>query len=350
MENKIKTIIDRIREEYNSQQRINYRKNKEDQAINILHDNLGNLNSNNIGKILKLIDADIHNGRIVNRRFGLMLGGRNYNLILKNDNKLLNRLFIDVFEKEKIDNVEDLISDLMGIGEGLVSCLLYLKNREKYNIFLPSTSQGIKTFFPQEPNFIGSYEARYLRFNELANKVRINYKLEPQEIDLVLAVFPSFFRLKDNVEDIDRLLHQLLYESANDEAMTEIVLELVRWSQKDINTVVEKAVKKVEIKEFVGNKWSTLAFSILNSLSWPKKAGEILKALVDFDENNGAYLNNYGIFLHQTGRIGEAINYYARAYATDYKAHGHEKAMSFPAWRNLVSLTTLLDQKKQSTT
>ena len=43
--------------------------------------------------------------------------------------------------------------------------------------------------------------------------------------------------------------------------MAEIVLELVRWSQKDIDSVVDKSVQRIDLEKFVGNKWTTLAFA-----------------------------------------------------------------------------------------
>lgn len=138
---------------------------------------------------------------------------------------------------------------------------------------------------------------------------------------------------------VNDLLDQLLQSSEQDET-ERIVLLLVRIAETNMNEIVETAIERIKIPEFDGNKWTTLALSILESSQWPEKPGEILKALVDYDPENGAYLNNYGLFLEVRGQIGTSIEYYARAYATDYKNEGHEKASTFPAWKNLTRVTS----------
>lgn len=136
------------------------------------------------------------------------------------------------------------------------------------------------------------------------------------------------------LENINGILDQLLseYDSVRIE---DLIRKLVDIARTDLNAVVDAAIARIKAYSFDGSKWSTLAFSILENLRLPDKAGEILWALVEYDENNGAYLNNYGIFAEMKGRIGQAIEWYARAYATDYRNHGHAAASTFPAWTNL---------------
>jgi Tfp pilus assembly protein PilF len=130
------------------------------------------------------------------------------------------------------------------------------------------------------------------------------------------------------------------------EDIERIVLLLVETAETNMSEIVDAAIAKIKTLEFDGNKWSTLALSILESFGWPEKPGEILKALLDYDAENGAYLNNFGLFLEVRGQIGGAIEYYARAYATDYKAHGHERATGFPAWSNLCRITSGLKSSR----
>ena len=121
-----------------------------------------------------------------------------------------------------------------------------------------------------------------------------------------------------------------------------IIISLVEIAKTDLDNVVNISISMIDKKEFDGSIWSTLALSILGNLDWTEKAGEILKALVDYDRDNGAYLNNFGIFLEKRGQIGEAIEYYSRAYATDYKHNDHEKASTFPAWTNLHRIVSTI--------
>lgn len=136
------------------------------------------------------------------------------------------------------------------------------------------------------------------------------------------------------MEGINDLLRDLRFASESSD-VERIVRALIVTARTDMKAVVELAVEKVKTSQFDGSKWSSLALTMLEVFKDSEEPGEILRALVEIDQDNGAYLNNFGIFMQVRGRIGEAIEYYARAYATDYKHHGHEKATSFPAWTNL---------------
>ena len=138
---------------------------------------------------------------------------------------------------------------------------------------------------------------------------------------------------------INDLWDQLIAESESDN-IKRIVLQFVLAAKDNMDSVVDSAVERIKKGEFDGSKWSTVAFSVLESHNWPEKPGQILKALVDYDRENGAYLNNFAIFLEIRGQVGEAIEYYARAYATDYKAQGLDKASTFPAWSNLYRIAS----------
>ncbi len=119
----------------------------------------------------------------------------------------------------------------------------------------------------------------------------------------------------------------------------EAILSLVTIAQTNMDEVVRVATEMIRSLNFDGNKWSSLAFSLLENFGHKEPAGSILRTLVEVDPENGAYLNNYGVFLQNSGHIGDAIEYFARAYATDYKSQGHEKASTFPAWMNLRQIT-----------
>lgn len=143
------------------------------------------------------------------------------------------------------------------------------------------------------------------------------------------------------LSEISQLLSNLL-ETPNPEDIKKLVFKLILIARTDMDAVVEIAISKITANEFDGSKWSTLALSMINILGFSEKPGAILKALVDYDENNGAYLNNFGVFMETSKHVGQAIEYYARAYAADYKAHGHEKVSGFPAWTNLRRIASQL--------
>jgi len=223
-----KTVIDI--QDYISADRIKKRKEYEDQAIRILVRNKGKLTTKHIEEIITFLDSDFWERRRVDKRFGLLIWGRNRKLILENDNRLMNRMFSQIFDKENLDKVEVLISNLKGVAYGFVSCILYLKDRERYNIFLNATIEGIKSAFPEEADFFGPFKNRYMRFNRLANELKKECGAKPQEMDIILTDLPGRLaenpaeeieqpRLETRILDIGKLSHSdvqgLLVELGN---------------------------------------------------------------------------------------------------------------------------------------
>ncbi len=192
MEKTVKSAVKDIQKEYMSSERIKRRKEYEDQAIDIITKNKGRLKKKHVKQIINFLDSDFWDGQRTNKRFGLLLWGRNQKLILENDEKIINLMFSQIYDKELLDEVEIFTSKLKGVGYGFISCLLYLKNRKHYNIFLNATIEGVKTAFPEEPDFYGPFKNRYLRFNKLANELRNECDLKPQEMDIILTDLPSW--------------------------------------------------------------------------------------------------------------------------------------------------------------
>lgn len=182
----VKNAVRDIQKEYIPLDRIKKRREYEDRAINVIANNKGRLTKEHIKEIIKLLDSEFWKGQRINKRFGLLLWGRNQKLIIKNDEKIMNLMFSQIYDKENLDEVEVLTSKLKGVGYGFISCILYLKNREHYNIFLNATMEGINAAFPEEPDFYGPFKNRYSRFNKLANELKNECDLKPQEMDIIL--------------------------------------------------------------------------------------------------------------------------------------------------------------------
>ena len=188
----ISSIVQAIQKDRIPSDRIKKRKEWEDQAIDIISKNVGKLTKGQIEEIIALLDSDLWVGQQINKRFGLLLWGRNRKLIIQNDEKAMNLLFSQIYDKEKLEAVEEITSQLRGVGDGFVSCLLYLKNRDGNNIFLGATREGIRAAFPEEASFFGSFKNRYLNFNKLANELKNRHNLKPQEMDIILTNLPAW--------------------------------------------------------------------------------------------------------------------------------------------------------------
>jgi len=183
-----------IRLEHIGLERIKERKIIEDLVKAIIEENPGSLTVEDIKWIMDLIDMDFYKGYHIlptkdpkARRFGMLFSEPTKRKILE-ENSLedLNEFFIEIYWKENIDKADELIAKLKGIGEGFVSLLLYLKNREKYNILFPVTEKAVKKIFKEE--ITGTFKDRYLKFNKLVNKLKQICNLKPQEVDIILTV------------------------------------------------------------------------------------------------------------------------------------------------------------------
>jgi len=205
-ESLIEGLVALIQEKYIPKERIEKRKANEDEAIEILTNDLGKLNRNQIGRIIELLDTDLWQGEIIRQRFGLMLWGRNQRLIVDNEESALNRFFLEIFGKENLEEVDVLTADLKGIGDGFVSSTLYLKDRNKYNIFVERTAKGIEAAFPNERGFQGVFRDRYMRFNSLVNELKNRCGLEPQEMDIVLTELPKWIGRAEEPSSIDQIV------------------------------------------------------------------------------------------------------------------------------------------------
>jgi len=181
-------IVDYIKADRFTPERIKVRKESENNASSILQSHLGNITLENLAEVINLLNTDYYDGKKHMDRFGVGLRGKNRILILRNDLRKLNELITEVYEKENLDNVDTLIRSLKGIGDCFVSGLLYLKNRDNYNMFMPRTASGIEAAYPEEmPLTAGAFKERYIRFNRLAQKLKKDCDIEPQELDLVLV-------------------------------------------------------------------------------------------------------------------------------------------------------------------
>lgn len=172
-------------------QRVLQREKFEDTAMAIIELNFGALTKRQISKFMRYLDMDFYKEEPISGRFGLLFRGDTRNRIMSNDLEKLNELFLEIYWNENLDEAERLISELDGVSDGIVSCLLYLKNREKYNVFIPATAEGIKVAFPNI-SFVGSFKERFSEFNKLANRLKQRCNLKPQEMDVILTVLGEY--------------------------------------------------------------------------------------------------------------------------------------------------------------
>ena len=122
-------------------------------------------------------------------RFQLSFIGQNRKLIinsLESCNFWIKRLWT-----EKVDNYHVLSqfwseNQVPGAGVGLPTMILYLKDPDHFNVWLPFLNNAISFFSNQEISMTRNAE-NYHKFNDTVNKnLRQSFNHKPQEIDYIL--------------------------------------------------------------------------------------------------------------------------------------------------------------------
>lgn len=170
------------------EKRMKTRLNGERKARQIISNNLGILNKRKLREFISCINTDFYRDTVHHDRFVGMFLMSNTNKILSNDMKKVNEFVIDVFRNENLKDVESFTSELKGIKDGFTSALLYLKDDGKYNICSPhKLEEGLRNIFKIKNRLKGTFEERYLFYNELVNGLRREYSFPPQAMDIILV-------------------------------------------------------------------------------------------------------------------------------------------------------------------
>lgn len=186
----IRRILE-IQQEKCIMQRLGVRQRAEDTAISIIEENIGCLEYRDIKNIFELIDNDFWDGSFRTDRFGLAFNAPNLEHgILKAPIDLLNESFLQIYWNENLDVADKYTDGIHGAGDCFVSCLLYLKDRNRYKPFFPKLETGLQKVIKYAKGS-GSFRNRYLVYNKKANELSRLCKLENQELDIILTVLDN---------------------------------------------------------------------------------------------------------------------------------------------------------------
>jgi len=183
----IKEILT-IQDDHCTHQRVMVRKRAEDTAISIIEEKIGDLEYYDIKNVFKQLDFDFSNGRFKRNRFGQAFSPPNLeNGILQSPLELLNDCFLQIYWNENLAKADEFIESISGAGDCLISCILYLKNRDKYKPYFKKLETGLRKVIKYSKG-IGSFKERYLVYNKHAEELARLCKLENQELDIILTV------------------------------------------------------------------------------------------------------------------------------------------------------------------
>lgn len=179
--------IGRIRKESCSTKRILIREHAENLAIEILDSSTPyTLTHDDVENIIRLLNYDYYRDKVHYTRFDQTFMGQNLTLILGTDIEIVNEAISELYWNEDLDNAMNIVSKVQGAKFGFISGFLYLKDREKYNIFLEKLETGVKNLFPAT-TFSDPFRQKYQEYNQLVNSLKNRLKIKPQEMDIILT-------------------------------------------------------------------------------------------------------------------------------------------------------------------
>lgn len=186
----IATEISRIRDNI-SKEIIQKRAEYEEKAKNAILANMNSLTLDSFDSIMSLMNTDFYDGETHINRFYPLFSTPQRNMIRTNKIEELKAFIVTAFEKEDLARIDEARSHLYGIKYGAASLLLYIKDRDRYNVFIPSTVEGLRVAYPEKAQDIlyeEPFDKNYSLFNSLCNDLKKKYSIKPQELDIILTV------------------------------------------------------------------------------------------------------------------------------------------------------------------
>ncbi len=186
----------RIREilrESASPRRLKVRRVAQDSARQYLVVRLGAMTTEDISNFLQLLNTDLSepDRPNVDNRFGVTIMSKN-RLLMQSNAEAFNRWSVKIWQAEddEVDNVLNAFwkaNDLPGAGTTFPTMLLYLRDPERYSIWLSVTQTALELLGELSPGRFRTADG-YRRYNDAARRFIDRFAIPPEALDLVLAL------------------------------------------------------------------------------------------------------------------------------------------------------------------
>lgn len=169
--------------------RLEVRLEGEQKARQRIEARLGKFDEQDLRAFYHDIGSDWYKDSIHNDRFKPALYGPQVNKLVQSlpvVNTWMERIW-NATDEQQDEVLDELWSTSAVFGGGITfpSAVLYLKNPEKFNIWLENTTKGLQTAANFQPGKMRTAEG-YRLYNEAMNDFRMHYHLSPQNLDLIL--------------------------------------------------------------------------------------------------------------------------------------------------------------------
>jgi len=187
-------------------ERLEIRKESETKAKNLLTSKIGKFDEKDLREFFSHMNHDFWNGKHKSNRFGLAYIGSNLNA-LANQINIVNEWMENLWETDEKD-LKELVDEfyatkpIKNAGTAFPSVILYLRNPSIYNLCFKKMVRTLSehTQF-SESRYSGEF---YFQYNDVVNKLKNNFSLLPQELDIILTATTTDtlpYTIKDLSED-----------------------------------------------------------------------------------------------------------------------------------------------------
>lgn len=187
----IRQVIDRVRARFGDEF-VSGRTAGEDAARSLLDNRVGHMSAEEFVQLGSSFNRNVVQGKVRSNRFAPAFMGATINRLIEHLD-LLNEWTRRIWggtEEEALAAAGELITNtqaLPGSGRSYPTMLLYLRDSERFAVWINATEQGLRilTDYPGRKRKDGL--EGYLEFSRRCKELIDNYSLAPQEIDAILA-------------------------------------------------------------------------------------------------------------------------------------------------------------------
>ncbi len=279
--------IARWQQELLPAERLQARREGESRARTLLENKLGTFVEDDLRQFLTDLSTDYWaDGNLSHNRFMPALYGAQVKLMAETL-EAFNTWVARIWQAEDAE-LDELLNDFWaklevgGAGVSLPTAILYLREPERYNIWLPVMSKGLKIVTGFEPGRWRTSRA-YRRYNRVLNELREQHDLPPQAPDVILwqiarsaepdgtEVFPGF------TEETFRFLEELATNNsaewmhrdgdANEQRYRRVLREPLRSLFKAVAPIVTEMDPTFETEAKFGKVMASI------KKRWPDEEG-----------------------------------------------------------------------------
>lgn len=195
------------------------KKENEEKARNIILQNLGYINHENLHEVIDLIDEKYPctvNGRNVSGTwFGRLLNSNTGNLFETDLNKMNNWFNILTNPHLAIEKKFSLLlnepNSIRGINVGFLTLMLYILDKSSHLIWFEGLHNGIRKIYPERIEKFNGKCDQYLIYNKAAMEFAEKYGFDHTELDWIFST-GVYLDYRSNIEHVQKPLTILQQE------------------------------------------------------------------------------------------------------------------------------------------